>query len=141
MLKAVVDTNVLVSGTIRSRGNPFEVLEAWRRKEFTLVLSAEIIAEIEAVLRRPKIFNKYALTETLIARLIAAFGQEATTVTPTAIDPIAEVEPADLKFLACAETSDADYLVTGDQELLDLKTHKRSRIVSPRAFLTILREP
>lgn len=141
MLKAVVDTNVLVSGTILSRGNPFEVLEGWRRQEFTLILSTEIVAEIEAVLRRPKIFKKYALTETLIARLIAAFGQDATTITPISIDPIPGVEPADLKFLACAEASDADYFVTGDQDLLDLKTHKRSRIVSPRAFLTILREP
>ena len=140
MLKVVVDTNVLVSGTILSRGNPFEILESWRRKEFALVLSAEIIAEIEAVLRRPKIFKKYALTETLIARLIAALDQEATTITPMPIDPIPNVEPADLKFLACAEASDADYLVTGDQGLLALKTHKRSRIVSPRAFLAFLRE-
>lgn len=136
----VVDTNVLVSGTILDRGNPYEILEAWRRQEFTLVLSAEIVAEIEAVLRRPKIFKKYNLTETLIARLIAAFGQEATTITPISTDPIPDVEQADLKFLACAEARDADYLVTGDQELLDLETHKRSRIVSPRTFLAILRE-
>jgi putative PIN family toxin of toxin-antitoxin system len=141
VLKVVVDTNVLVSGTILDRGNPYEILEAWRRQEFTLVLSAEIVAEIETVLRRPKIFKKYNLTETLIARLIAAFGQEATTIKTISIDPIPDVEPADLKFLACAEVSDADYIVTGDQELLDLKTHRHSRIVSPRAFLTVLREP
>jgi predicted nucleic acid-binding protein len=60
--------------------------------------------------------------------------------TPISIEPIPGVESADLKFLACAVACDADYFVTGDQELQDLKTHKGTRIVSPRAFLTILRE-
>ena len=60
MLKAVVDTNVLVSGTILSRGNPYEILEAWRRNEFILVLSPDIISEAEAVFRRRKIFKSTA---------------------------------------------------------------------------------
>jgi putative PIN family toxin of toxin-antitoxin system len=140
VLKVVVDTNVVVSGTILDRGNPYEILEAWRRQDFTLVLSAEIVSEIEAVLRRPKLFKKYALTETLVARLISAFEQDATTTSPVSIDPIPGIESADLKFLACAAACDADYFVTGDQKPLDLETHKGTRIVSPRAFLTILRE-
>ena len=77
MLKAVVDTNVLVSGTILSRGNPYQVLEAWRRSQFILVLSPDIIAEIEAVLRRLKIFKKYGLSENLLARLVNALNAEA----------------------------------------------------------------
>ena len=140
MLKVVVDTNVVVSGTILDHGNPYEILEAWRRQEFTLILSAEIMSEIVAVLSRPKLSKKYALTETLIARLTSAFDQDATMTTPISIEPIPGVEPADLKFLACAAACDADYFVTGDQKLLDLQTHKGTRIVSPRAFLTILRE-
>lgn len=140
MLKVVVDTNVVVSGTILDHGNPYEILEAWRRQKFTLVLSPEIMAEIVAVLSRPKLSKKYALTDTLIARLISAFDQDAIMTTPISIEPIPGVEPADLKFLACAAACDADYFVTGDQKLLDLQTHKGTRIISPRAFLTILRE-
>jgi putative PIN family toxin of toxin-antitoxin system len=103
VLKAVVDTNVLVSGTILSRGNPHEILESWRRGEFILVLSAEIISEAEAIFQRPKIFKKYGLTESLLARLINAFNVEALLIGPGPINPLPDVEPADLKFLACAE--------------------------------------
>lgn len=138
MLKAVVDTNVLISGTILSRGNPYEILEAWRRSQFILVLSPDIISEVESVLRRPKIFKKYSLTETLIVRLIDAFSVEARVIHPGPIDPLPDIEPADLKFLACADTGAADYFVTGDRDLQNLKTYKAARIVPPRVFLPLL---
>lgn len=140
MLKAVVDTNVLVSGTILSRGNPYEILEAWRRNEFILVLSPDIISEAEAVFRRPKIFKKYRLTESLLQRLVNAFNVEALVIRPDAIDPLPDVETADLKFLTCADAGAADYLVTGDRALQNLKTYEATRIVSPRVFLTLLHE-
>jgi len=138
VLKAVVDTNVLVSGTILSRGNPYEILEAWRRSRFILVLSPDIISEVESVLRRPKIFKKYSLTETLIVRLIDAFNVEALVIRPGPINPLPDIELADLKFLACADAGAADYLVTGDRALLNFKTYKATRIVFPRVFLTLL---
>lgn len=140
MLKVVVDTNVLVSGTILSRGNPYEILEAWRRSEFILVLSLDIISEAVAVLRRPKIFKKYGLTEVLIARLIDAFKREAFVVSPKPIDAILNIESADLKLLACADAGAADYLVTGDRALLNLSSYKATRILRPRAFLSVLQE-
>jgi putative PIN family toxin of toxin-antitoxin system len=138
VLKAVVDTNVIVSGTILSRGNPYEILEAWRRSQFILVLSPDIISEVESVLRRPKIFKKYRLTEALIVRLIDAFNVEAQVIHPGPIDPLPDIELADLKFLACADAGAADYLVTGDRALLNFKTYKAARIVFPRVFLTLL---
>ncbi|MBI4522452.1 MAG: putative toxin-antitoxin system toxin component, PIN family [Deltaproteobacteria bacterium] len=138
MLKAVVDTNVLVSGVILSRGNPYEILEAWRRNELILLTTPEILEEVEAVLRRPKIFRKYRLTEAVVARLLDALNLEASLVGPVSIDPYPQVEPADLKFLACAEAGAADYLVTGDQALLNLTSYKATRIVSPSTFVHIL---
>jgi len=121
VLRAVVDTNVFVSGTILSRGNPFEILEAWRRGKFILTTSREIVAEVEAVLRRPNIFRKYRLTEAQLTRLLNALEHEATVAAPSGIDPPASILPVDLKFLACAQAGSADYLVTGDQELLKLR--------------------
>ena len=138
MLKAVVDTNIFVSGTILSRGNPYQVLEAWRRSQFILVLSPDIIAEIEAVLRRPKIFKKYGLTENLLARLVNTLNAEALVIQPGPIEHLADIEAADLKFLGCAYAGSADYLVTGDRALLQFKTYKATRIVSPGVFLSLL---
>ena len=141
MLKAVVDTNALVSGTILSRGNPFEILEAWRRYEFTLITSPEINSEVEAVLRRPMFYKKYGLTESLVSRLITVLNLEALVAKPKAISPLPGIEPADLKFLACTEDAAADYFVTGDRALLNLRAYKATRIISPGTFLHILREP
>lgn len=138
MLKAVVDTNVLVSGTILSRGHPFGILEAWRRSEFLLITSPEIIIEVEAVLRRPKISQKYRLTEDQIVRLLTALEQEAIVVSPPPLDPLPIIGPSDLKFLACAEVCSTDYLVTGDQALLNLKAFRGTRIADPSTFSAIL---
>ena len=138
MLKAVVDTNIFVSGTILSRGNPYQVLEAWRRSQFILVLSPDIIAEIEAVLRRPKIFKKYGFTKDLLARLVNALNAEALVIQSGPIEHLADIEAADLKFLACAYAGAADYLVTGDRALLQFKTYKATRMVSPGVFLSLL---
>jgi uncharacterized protein len=139
VLKAVADTNVLVSGAILSRGNPYEILEAWRRREFILLLLHDIIAEVETVFRRPKIFKKYGLTESLLARLITALNAESLLVRSDPIEPLPDIEPADLKFLACADAGSADYLVTGDRALQNLKSYKATRIVSPQIFLSLLR--
>ncbi len=141
MLKAVVDTNIFVSGTILSRGNPYQVLEAWRRSQFILVLLPDIIAEIEAVLRRPNIFKKYGLTENLLARLVNTLNAEALVIQPGPIEHLGDIEAADLRFLACAYAGAADYLVTGDRALLQFKTYKATRIVSPGVFLSLLWSP
>lgn len=138
MLKVVVDSNVLVSGTILSRGHPFEILEAWRRGEFILVTSREMLAEVEAVLRRPKIFEKYRLTEDLVARLLAAVEHDAIVAEAGPVVPLPDVEPHDVKFLSCAEAAAADYLVTGDRALLKLRTFRETRIVDPVTFTAIL---
>ncbi len=138
MLRAVVDTDVLVSGTMLSRGHPFEILESWRRGDFLLVTSREVVAEVEAVLRRPKILQRYRLTEEQIARLLITLEHDAIEVSPAPLGPIRGIESFDLKFLACAEAGSADYLVTGDRALLNLKAFGGARIVDPGTFAAIL---
>ena len=63
MLNAVLDTNVIVSGTITDHGAPFDVLEKWRNGEFVLVVSEPILQEVDRVLHYPKIKGKRHLTE------------------------------------------------------------------------------
>ena len=138
MLKVVVDSNVLVRGTIISRGHPFEILEGWRRGEFVLLTSREMLAEVEAVLRRSKIFEKYRLTEDLVARLLVALEHDAMVVEAGAVVSLPDVEPHDVKFLACAEAGAADYFVTGDRALLKLRTFRGTRIVDSATFTAIV---
>jgi len=135
VLKAVVDTNIFVSGTILSRGNPYQVLEAWRRSQFILVLLPDIIAEIEAVLRRPNIFKKYGLTENLLARLVNTLNAEALVIQPGPIEHLADIKAADLKFLGCAYAGAADYLVAIEPSF-NLKPTKPP-VSSPLAFSSL----
>ncbi len=135
LLRAVLDTNVYVSGTILSRGTPFEVLEAWRRQAYILVTSEAIIAEIARVLHYPRIRDRYAVSETDIERLLASLHADALIVPGDyAVNGVC-VDPDDDKFLACAVEAQADCIVTGDPDLLDLHRYAGVDILKPHEFL------
>ena len=134
-VRAVLDTNVYVSGIILSRGAPFEVLEAWRRQVYTLVTSEAIIAELERVLRYPRIRNRYAITEQDVTRLVNSLRAEALVVAGNyEVDGVSP-DPDDDKFLACALEGQADYIVTGDPHLLNLKHYHSVNILQAHDFL------
>lgn len=63
MKRAVLDTNVIISGIISSKGAPRKILKFWRNKKIHLVISQEIIDEILDVLKRPKIKKEYYLSK------------------------------------------------------------------------------
>jgi putative PIN family toxin of toxin-antitoxin system len=137
--RVVLDTNVYVSGTILSRGMPFEVLDAWRRQAYILVTSQAIMAEIERVLRYPRIRDRYAVAESDITRLLQSLRADALIVPGRY--PITGVcaDPDDDKFLACALEARADCIVTGDPDLLTLGEHQGIAILKPREFLEWLK--
>jgi putative PIN family toxin of toxin-antitoxin system len=139
LLRIVLDTNVYVSGTILSRGTPFEILEAWRRHEYILVTSEAIIREIERVLRYPRIRDRYAITEKDIARLTASLRADALVVPGiyevSGISP----DPDDDKFLACALEAQANCIITGDLDLLVLDSYQGISVIKPHEFLQRLR--
>ncbi len=63
MLRAVLDTNVLVSGLIVSNGKPAQILQLAQADQFTLLLSEEILAETLEVLHRSRIRKRFPLSE------------------------------------------------------------------------------
>lgn len=140
MLRAILDTNIVVSGTISSSGAPFEVLEAWRHRRFTLVTSPQILSEVQRVFGYPRIRKAYGLDQATIEQVVARLAKYAV-VTPgdLAIDAIKE-DPADDMFLACAVEGDADFIVSGDSHLLDLRTFRGAEILTARRFLSVLED-
>ena len=137
--RAVLDTNVYVSGTILSHGTPFEVLEAWRRQAYILVTSEAIIAEIERVLRYPRIRDRYAVTGQDIVRLVESLRADALVVPGNYEVSGISPDPGDDKFLACALEAQADCIVTGDPHLLTLGHYQGIAILKPHEFLERLR--
>ena len=130
-MRVILDTNVLLSGLLISRGAPAQLLDAWERKLFTLVACDALIAELRDVAGRPffKARLRASATELLAAGLrdFSLFCQDLPS------GPIAP-DPKDSYLLALAEASEAEYLVTSDKELQSLKHHKSTRITTPAAM-------
>jgi putative PIN family toxin of toxin-antitoxin system len=138
LLRVVLDTNVYVSGTILARGTPFQVLEAWRQHVYILVTSEAIIAEIERVLRYPRIRDRYGVREADIGRLVVSLRADALVVPGECVIPPTCSDPDDDKFLACALEAQADCIVTGDPDLLTLGDYRGIVLLKPHEFLARL---
>lgn len=137
-IRAVIDTNIFVSGVISSKGSPRKLLELARKGVFKVVSSISINREILEVLHRDYIYSKYGLQEDIVDD-IASFLYEGTVLTEDSYT-ISKVkkDPADNKFIECAIEGEADYIVSGDDHLLSLKHHKEIQIISVKDFLKLL---
>jgi hypothetical protein len=136
-MRIVLDTNILISALLSPLGAPAKLLDAWERKRFTLVASGALIAELREVAGRP--FFRARLRASA-AELLAAGLRDFSFYCPDLPSGPIEPDPKDTYLLALAETAQADFLVTGDKELLALKHHKPTRIITPAAMIEILKE-
>lgn len=136
-MRLILDTNILISALLSPTGAPAQLLDAWERKTFTLVACDELVAELRDVAGRP--FFRARLRAS-VAELLAAgirdFSFFCHDLPPDAVAP----DPKDSYLLALAEASQSEFLVTGDKELLSLKHHKSTRIVTPAAMVDLLRK-
>ena len=138
MIAAVVDANVFVSAVLSPAGTPAQVLDSWRDGRFVLVLSTAILAEIYRVLHYPKIAIRHRWSEAQIHTFVDALVSQAM-LTPGALTlAVIEDDPADNRYLECAVEGEADFLVSGDQLLLNLGAYQGTTILTPRAFLDVL---
>jgi len=137
-IKAVIDTNVLVSGIISPKGAPRKILDLAKKDKFKVVTSVSINHEIFNVLHRPYIYSKYNLTEEIIDD-ISAFLYEGTILTGDryAVLKVSK-DPKDNMFIACALEGEADYIISGDDHLLRLKHYRGVQIVDALSFLKVL---
>ena len=138
MLRAVLDTNVIVSGIIASKGAPSDLLVAWRNRRFDLVIGPAILREIERVLRLPRIMKAYRLVPQDISDLIELLTSRAIVTPGRLTIPPMSRDPEDDQILACAIEGHADYVVTGDKDLLSLERYREIPIIGPAAFAGLL---
>ena len=137
-IRAVIDTNVLVSGIISPKGAPRKILAQARKESFKVITSISINREILNVLHRDYIYIKYNLTEEIIDD-ISTFLYEGTILTEDRyVVSKVKKDPEDNKFIACALEGEADYIVSGDEHLLGLKYYRDIQIVDARSFLEVL---
>lgn len=117
-MRAVLDTNVLVSALIVKVGKPAQIIR--QVGEFELLTSEEILAETERVLHYKHIHRRYHLTEEDIQGFVAHLRAVAKMVQVQSKVEVIKEDPDDNKFLACGLDGGARYIVSGDPHLKEL---------------------
>jgi putative PIN family toxin of toxin-antitoxin system len=128
-LRVVLDNNVLVSGLAYPQSVPGRILGAWRQGGLELVLSRYILDEMVRVLSR---LSRIAMTPAEIRNLGDSFLFMAEVVEPSAEREVSLRDEADQAVLLTLRATQADYLITGDKDLLALA--EQYPIVTPAAF-------
>ena len=136
-MKIVVDANLFAGGLIKPASNPGKILDLIKQNQVELILSPSIIKEIKRILLYPKLQKYHHKT----AREIDAYFEDVLMFAwvvegGEAVNVISD-DPSDNKYLACAHEGEADYIVSGDHHLLDLKSYKGIKILKAKPFLDL----
>ena len=128
-MKAVLDTNVLISAFL-SDGICSRILRRARNREFAFILCMPVMEEFHRILK-----DKFQFDDSEIS-LFAAVVSEAAYETRRPEKPVPCIcrDANDDHVLACATEAKADFLVTGDNDLLVLMSYGKVKIILPRAF-------
>ncbi len=119
-MKVVLDTNVLLSGLMLPESVPGRIVRAWRAAQFELVLSEPMLDEIGRVLAYPKIERRLKWDQVTISRFLLLLQFKADVVDISSATVAVPRDPQDVPVLATLVAGGADYLVTGDKDLLTL---------------------
>ena len=125
-----MDTNVLISA-IFFGGTPGRILELWREGKLKLAVSPDVVNEYEQVSRR--LAERHPAVDPTVVLGLIVLNTEVVTDVPLP-DQVCD-DPADDKFLACAITSGADVIVTGDKQLLAVSRYQGVEVLTPREFV------
>ena len=133
-MQAVFDTNVLVSALLW-RGPPHALLEAVRNGSIALITSPALLAELTEVIGRAKFEAILTRTNTSREQALAQVRQLAEVIDPPPLTRRVCRDPDDDAVLALALASKADWIVSGDDDLLVLQTFEGIAIITPTQAL------
>jgi uncharacterized protein len=137
MLKIVVDTNVIVSALLKPDSLPQLIINIVSQGLLTLCVSQEIFDEYQGVLARDK-FKK--LDRKKVGLFLDEMKKRAVWTVPRVSVNVTKQDPADNKFLECALAAKADYFITGNTLHFPFKKFRKTRVVSPREFISDIAE-
>ena len=138
--RATFDTNIFVRSVIQTDNLPNHLISLWREGRFVLVLSQSIINEVQEVLSRPKMRQKYQYTLTKVRNLVNLL-QQAKVVEVSTSFGLCHRDPTGNIFVDCAILGRVQFLVSTDNDLVDNPELKQGlfefgvEIVDPPDFL------
>jgi putative PIN family toxin of toxin-antitoxin system len=134
IIRVVLDTNILVSALLFS-GDLSKIIDLWLKGKIIPLITSETFEEFQKVLAYPK----FSLTEEEIKMII----EEHVLPFFEVVEPEESItgicnDPDDDKFLTCALSGRAEFIISGDKELCNLKKYKGVKIITAREFLRML---
>ena len=134
--RVVLDTNIVLSALVFAQGRLVPLRRAWQQDHCKALVSSTTAAELVRTLAYPK----FSLTPDEQQELLADYLPYCTTVRMPVKPPRPPVcrDPCDLPFLQLAIARNADYLSTGDRDLLALAGQFASAVVTADQFLKVL---
>ena len=133
-MRVVLDTNTIISGLFWD-GLPWQVYHAALTGEYVLLASDAMIKELDDVLHRQKFAAALTEIDKTPELVVASHREVVELVHPADIAPDTVRDPKDTMILACAIGGKADYIVSGDKDLLALDIYQRIPIFSAVQFL------
>ncbi|MBI4378969.1 MAG: putative toxin-antitoxin system toxin component, PIN family [Nitrospinae bacterium] len=134
-VKVVLDTNILISSLL-FKGKLARVVELWKKGRIIPILSRDTFDEFKAVLEYPKFSLTVQEMKVIIEEEVLPFFEVSEVA-----DKIKGVcrDADDDKFIACAVSASANFIVTGDKDLLYIGRYKSVKILSASEFLRMFK--
>lgn len=119
-------------------GSPAEIVKAAEEKKIIIIISEDIVREINETLAYPRLRRVYEDAGVSKRELVETILRIGKLVEATVRVKIIKKDPADNMFLECASAGEADYLVSGDKHLLGVESFGKTRILPVSEFVKIL---
>lgn len=132
MIKVVIDTNVFISAFYLPESRPANVVLLARRKTILNLISPQILKEVERIIKKKLLWDN-SKTEGAV-RLIKNFSEDVHPQERLAII----VDDPDNRILECAVAGQADFIISDDKHLLNLKNFQGINVVTPADFLVAI---
>lgn len=126
-MRVLLDTNVIISA-VTTRGLCADVFRAVLA-DHELVTCSQVLQEVRTILTA-----KFSVPEKLISEYLELINQDTILAEPDDLPNVQIKDKDDVEIIGAAISGKADVLVTGDRELLGIKSIRNVRIMSPRAF-------
>lgn len=141
-LRVVIDTNLMISAAIVPNSIPDKIVKAWLNDVFVLLTSREQLDEMQKVSLKAKLQSYTSFSEHA-SELIETLEFVTETVQPLLNKdlPIHSRDPKDDFIIACALGGNADYIITGDDDLLVLNNDAKLgklKIITASEFLRLI---
>lgn len=134
-VRAVLDTNLIVSYLLSEGETMSRLIDLWEEKLFVYVISQAMLDELEEVVDRPHL-RTFMKGEP--GKLVRSIKSDAEMV-PGELELTGVCrDPKDDKFIACAIEGKADFIVTGDKDLLDLGAYQSVKMIQASEFVRLL---